>query len=43
MFVSNKNSYENEARAISYKNAQEALKDNKNIKAQVLMLLMGIG
>ena len=28
MFVSNKTSYENEARAISYKNAQEALKDN---------------
>ena len=32
MFVSNKNSYENEARAISYKNAQEALKDNSFLK-----------
>ena len=32
MFVSNKNSYENEARAISYKNAQETLKDNSFLK-----------
>lgn len=32
MFVSNKNSYKNQARAISYKNAQEALKDNSFLK-----------